>query len=116
MEEEQVHKSVESKIDIKKPLIPQVKNLSNKEFLAFVRRPRHMESTDGIILYEDKAQDDAHKSCRDWNYNVKIILPLCLAAIIGAYFDCDSISQYIQTILIWFTLGLGVMWTFMEYF
>lgn len=47
-EEEALHKEIEKKIDIKKPLIAQVKLLNNKEFMFFVKRPRFMESQDGI--------------------------------------------------------------------
>lgn len=47
-EEEELHKQIENKIDIKKPLISQVKKLTNKEFMFFVKRPRFMESHDGI--------------------------------------------------------------------
>ena len=38
-------------IDITKPLAPQVKKMTNREFLAFVRRPRYVENTDGIIVF-----------------------------------------------------------------
>lgn len=47
-EEEELHRQIEKKIDIKKPLISQVKKLTNKEFMFFVKRPRFMESQDGI--------------------------------------------------------------------
>ena len=47
-EEKAIHERLDSWLDIKKPLIPQVKKMTNKEFLAFVRRPRYMEDQDGI--------------------------------------------------------------------
>lgn len=47
-EEVKLHKRLDKLIDIKKPLIPQVEKLTNREFMAFVRRPRHIEDQDGI--------------------------------------------------------------------
>ena len=43
-EEKEMHDLLEKKIDIKKPLLDQVKKLTNKEFMFFVKRPRYMES------------------------------------------------------------------------
>ena len=39
-EEKEIHARLDSLIDIKKPLIPQVSKLTNAEFKAFVKRPR----------------------------------------------------------------------------
>jgi dihydroceramide fatty acyl 2-hydroxylase len=47
-EEAAIHRRLDKIIDIKKPLLPQVEKLTNREFVAFVRRPRHIEDTDGI--------------------------------------------------------------------
>ena len=59
-EEKRVHERLNSCfratvswLDVKKPLLPQVKKMTNREFLAFVRhccvrRPRYIEDTDGI--------------------------------------------------------------------
>jgi hypothetical protein len=47
-EEKRVHERLNSWLDVKKPLLPQVKKMTNREFLAFVRRPRYIEDTDGI--------------------------------------------------------------------
>lgn len=57
-EEKLIHDRLDKMIDVKKPLVPQIRKMSNKEFLAFVRRPRHMDDTDGVILYADKKVDD----------------------------------------------------------
>ena len=50
---------IEKKIDLNKPLISQVKHLTNKEFIFFVKRPRYLDDQDGIQLYDDKAMDDS---------------------------------------------------------
>ena len=47
-EEQEIHDRLDALIDIKKPLLPQIKLMTNKEFLAFVRRPRYIEDVDGI--------------------------------------------------------------------
>lgn len=36
--------------------------MTNKEFLAFVRRPRYLADKDGITLWEDKEYDLNKKS------------------------------------------------------
>ena len=60
-EEKSIHDRLDAMIDVKKPLIPQVRKMTNREFLAFVRRPRHMDDTDGVVLYADKKVDDWNK-------------------------------------------------------
>ena len=60
-EEKSIHDKLDSMIDVTKALVPQIRKMSNKEFLAFVRRPRHMEDTDGVILFADKQKDDNSK-------------------------------------------------------
>ena len=55
--EQEVHKRLDSWVDFTKPLLPQVKKMTNEEFIAFVRRPRHMDDTDGVILFENPAED-----------------------------------------------------------
>ena len=112
-EEKQIHKNLESKIDVGKPLVPQIKKLTNKEFLAFVKRPRYMESSDGIQLFETKEEDEKNKT--DWHINIKVMTPIILAAMIVSYADCEDNNQYLNTVLIWFTWGLVIMWTLMEY-
>jgi hypothetical protein len=47
-EEAAIHKKLDETVDITKPLIPQVKKMSNREFMAFVRRPRYIDDKDGI--------------------------------------------------------------------
>lgn len=47
-EEAAIHKKLDETVDITKPLIPQIKLMSNKEFMAFVRRPRYIDNQDGI--------------------------------------------------------------------
>ena len=76
-EEEELHKQIEKKINIKKPLIAQVKKLTNKEFMFFVKRPRFMESQDGIQLWDDKEFDQSRKM--NWHTNLKVIIPIVLA-------------------------------------
>ena len=52
-EEKAIHKRLMDPkvIDITKPLCPQIAKLTNREFMAFVRRPRFMGGqTDGTVL------------------------------------------------------------------
>lgn len=74
-------------------MLPQIKKLNNKEFLALVKRPRHMESTDGIQIFDTKEEDESHKS--DWHRNIKVMVPVTLLFMIFSYLDCDSASSFI---------------------
>jgi len=49
-EEEEIHNWLDTNIDLKQPLLPQVRTMTNKQFLAFVKRPRQLpgDSYDGI--------------------------------------------------------------------
>lgn len=70
-EELEIHARLDKMIDVSKPLLPQVKKMTNVEFMAFVKRPRHINDDDGIILFEEG--DEATK--RDMNTNLKVITP-----------------------------------------
>ena len=73
-EEEEIHKRLDKMVNITKPLIPQVKKMTNREFMAFVRRPRHIEDQDGIILFEGQKRDELSK--RSYERNVAVISPI----------------------------------------
>ena len=60
-EEMDLHAKIEKMIDVSKPLLPQVRKMNNKEFMAFCKRPRYMEDTDGVILFEHN--DESSKNC-----------------------------------------------------
>jgi hypothetical protein len=103
-------------IDIKKPLIPQVRKMSNKEFLTFVRRPRHLEDTDGIILHADKETDDYMKKMKDYPRNCKFIIPIIIAYIAFAFYLCETRKQFYWYALIFGGGGLFIVWPFTEYY
>lgn len=115
-EEKEIHERLDSIIDIRKPLIPQVRKMTNKEFLAFVRRPRHIESTDGIILHADKETDDYMKKMKDYPRNCKIILPILFAYVVVAFYLCESLDQFLNYAFVFAGGGLVVVWTFTEYY
>jgi len=112
-EEEELHKQIEKKINIKKPLIAQVKKLTNKEFMFFVKRPRFMESQDGIQLWDDKDFDQSRKM--NWHTNLKVITPVVLVMIYVSYYNCADLFEFLTTFAIWFTFGLTSLWTLLEY-
>lgn len=88
-EEKRVHERLNSWLDVKKPLLPQVKKMSNREFLAFVRRPRYIEDTDGIQVEEDLEHDESTKS--DYMVNLRVVTPVILLFLLYAYHRCESI-------------------------
>ena len=42
----EIHKQIDKKIDLSKPLLDQVKKLTLEEFKFFVKRPRFLENYD----------------------------------------------------------------------
>ena len=115
-EEKEIHEKLDAMIDIKKPLIPQVRKMSNKEFLAFVRRPRQIESTDGIILHADKETDDYMKKMKDYPRNCKVIIPIIFIYTAVAFYLCEDVHQFLRYASIYITGGLCGIWTFTEYY
>jgi len=101
-------------VDITKPLIPQVKKMTNKEFMAFVRRPRYIDSQDGIQLFEDKEHDEHMK--RGYWPNVAVLLPIVFAFIALAFVYSATKEDFCKHFLIYFGAGCGLMWTYTEYF
>lgn len=111
-EELDMHKRLDKMIDISKPLIPQVKKMSNVEFMAFVRRPRQLDDQDGIILFEN--DDEGAK--RDLDTNLLIILPVILVYLVIAFYNAENYVHFLKNFAAWFSFGLFGFWTWMEYF
>ena len=91
-EEKLIHERLDALIDVKKPLIPQVKKLTNKEFLAFVKRPRHIEDTDGIIIFEDEEEDRAHK--RSYKKITSIVVPVLVSEFLIGFYLCETYLEF----------------------
>ena len=47
-EEKKIHDRLDKLIDVKKPLIPQIRKLTNLEFQMLIKRPRFVEGEDSI--------------------------------------------------------------------
>ena len=112
-EEKAMHDRLDSLIDIKKPLIPQIRKLTNEEFMAFVRRPRFINDEDGIQLFEDKEFDTARK--RPFEKNVVVIgtvIALCLCI----SFMNSTTNEFAFNVALYFIVGSVIAWTFIEYF
>lgn len=119
-EEKAIHKRLQDPkvIDITKPLCPQVAKLTNREFMAFVRRPRFMGGkTDVIKLYTDPAQDNASKSY--YGQNLQVLIPLVLLEICVsiAWTPGADIFKHLLNFAFYFViLGSCVAWTATEYY
>jgi hypothetical protein len=113
-EEKKIHERLDEMLDISKPLIPQVKKMTNREFLAFVARPRYLEDKDGIFLYEDPEYDEAAKT--NYPVNLMIACPLVFAYLAYGYSCCESIYQFAFDLTFYYLLlGIVLIWTFIEY-
>lgn len=55
--------------------------MTNKQFLAFVKRPRQLpgDSYDGIQLWEDKYKDEESKS--NYTHNLIVMMPIITALV-----------------------------------
>eukprot|EP01043_Picozoa_sp_COSAG02_P007598 COSAG02_NODE_230_length_28060_cov_5.226816_13_plen_313_part_00 len=123
--EEAIHKKLDSFIDITKPLVPQVKLLTNEEYLAFVRRPRYLQDTDGIKLHADEATESASRS--DYGLNLRLVTPVVAVEVLVAaawhWHDYGQGNRHspalqfvVQFVLFFCMLGIGFIWTLTEYF
>ena len=101
-------------IDITKPLIPQVKKMTNKEFQTFVKRPRFIEDTDGIILFEDPKEDEENKT--HYSTLLKVIVPLVLAYIGLAFYCTDNYHHFLKEFIPFYGAGVCIVWTYLEYY
>lgn len=62
--------------------------MTNREFMAFVRRPRYMESEDAIQLFEDPTEDENGKT--RYATNVAVMTPVVLMLLgFSAYLSND---------------------------
>lgn len=111
-EEMEMHARIDKMIDIRKPLIPQVQKMTNKEFMALVRRPRHIDNEDGIILH---AEDDESKKTYYMD-NVKVIGSIVVLMIFTSYHTSKDWVDFLCVFVPCFAVGFCVMWTFLEYF
>ena len=125
-EEAAIHQKLDDFIDITKPLVPQVKLLSNQEYLAFVRRPRYLDNTDCITLHADEATESASRS--DYGLNLRLMVPAVAVEVVAAAIwqwhgshDQRSILSaavefFVQFALYFCVLGIGLLWTLTEYY
>eukprot|EP00927_Polykrikos_kofoidii_P082699 TRINITY_DN8288_c0_g1_i1.p1 TRINITY_DN8288_c0_g1~~TRINITY_DN8288_c0_g1_i1.p1 ORF type:complete len:359 (+),score=70.43 TRINITY_DN8288_c0_g1_i1:43-1119(+) len=111
-EEEEIHVRLDEIIDLKKPLLPQVKKLTTKEFMAFVRRPRFVDDIDGIILHEHGDEE----SKRPFRHNLMVGIPVASLLTYTACALCETWSRFLLNIFIYyFGLGMAVAWVLVEY-
>lgn len=79
-----------------------------------MRRPRHIDDQDGIILHEDPKEDEANK--RDYFFICKVLVPILLLYIGVAFQMSETCKQFLRYVSIYFGLGLFFIWTFTEYY
>merc|ERR1740121_1129191 len=113
-EERQVHARLDSLIDISKPLLPQVSQLSNREFKALISRPRYMENEDGIQLFADPAVDANAK--RSLGRTVQSISPVVLLILFLGWRAAPSLPAFAFNLAVCFPAGFALMWTATEYY
>lgn len=65
---------LDKKIDLSKPLLPQVKKLTREEFLLYVKRPRHLDDYEAYQLFESPWRDWFETVCnRNMHFNVFVL-------------------------------------------
>jgi len=87
--------------------------MTNKEFCAFVKRPRFIEDTDGIKIFEDPVRDEDHKTY--YSTNLKIFVPIILFYIGLAFYFTEGYLTFLKEFILFFSFGLFA-WTFLEYY
>ena len=78
-----MHDKLDAMIDVKKPLVPQIRKMTNREFMTFTKRPRQIEDTDGITFYDDPAEEADSKF--DWIYDLYFVIIVCFVYAYIAY-------------------------------
>lgn len=114
-EERQMHEKLDRMVDITKPLVPQVRAMTNKEFMAFVSKPRHVDDTDCIIFYEDEKLEYYYKWRLDYANNCKMLIPLVTLYLGLAYYLSMDTLEFAKHFLMFFLGGLAFGWTTSEY-
>lgn len=108
-----IHAVLDTKIDVSKPLLPQVANLNNKEFIALIQRPRYVAGNDAITLHTDKDRDARAK--RDYKDNVMILMPVIVLCLLIGLRAASSGADLLFNAILYFGGGLVLFWTFIEY-
>lgn len=89
--------------------------MSNKEFLAFVRRPRYLADEDGILLYEDTKEDNGGKT--NFALNLCRLIPFVAFMIFLAYYYAESLPEFLINMVVYFWgTGICFVWTLTEYY
>lgn len=112
-EERQIHARLDEMIDVRKPLIPQVRKLTNREFKALISRPRFIESEDAIQLHEDPVVDAAER--KDFKLNLAVLLPIEFLFILLAWASAPSLSDFAFNMAVYYMAGVAIFWTAIEY-
>lgn len=113
-EEQEVHTRLDQLIDISKPLMPQVRKMTNKEFKALISRPRYIEDEDGIQLFSDPKRDFNHK--RDFSNNVKVLIPFLCLFLCMSWLSSPSAYDFAFNMSVYFSSGVAIFWTAIEYY
>ena len=100
-------------VDVKKPLVPQIRKMTNKEFMTFTKRPRHMDDIDGITFYDDHADEADSKF--DFIYDIYFVLPVVALWFYIAYYLKKDKENIVRDFSIAFFLGVVIIWTYIEY-
>ena len=109
-----IHEEIDKKIDLSKPLMPQVEKLTREEFLFYVKRPRHLDDYDSWQLEESYWWDFFQsRIARNLYLNLTILESLALYWLYSLRYD----EQYpvVVKVLV-FCFGLFVVWPAVEYY
>lgn len=56
-EKQAKYDEIDAKLDLKKPIVPQLAKLTKEEYMMLIDRPQYLETSDSIVLYENKWAD-----------------------------------------------------------
>lgn len=113
-EEQELHSRIDKLIDISKPLMPQVRKMTNREFKALISRPRYIEDEDGIQLFSDPKCDQARK--RDFSFNIKVLIPVLCVFLFMSWVTAPSTWDFAFNMAVYFSSGVVILWTGIEYY
>ena len=117
-EQQAKYNEIDAKIDLKKPIYPQLAKLTKEEYIMLMDRPMYLDTTDTLIVYENEWWDWLNSPSIDTNQ--KVVVPASmLFFLMSIYYQIEEGKEVPVLDLVLKTFQhfmCGVLfWTFLEY-
>lgn len=94
LKETKLIEALDKKIDVTKPLLPQVEKLTREEFLIYVKRPRHLDDYEAFTLFESPWRDWFETVCnRNIWFNLFVLESIAACWLYDIFLRDDKDAQ-----------------------